>query len=129
MAPHGTDTRQRIRGSLVQIEPSPALDRQLNADHNWPLDACTHSHAPGRAGSGQISNGCAFSARTTCWHQMQSAVLVPIRLLCYGVRHSGRAALARQLPAGSARALGWNVRDRTAPAARYVCTLSGVVST
>jgi hypothetical protein len=64
MAPPGTDTKQRIHESSVQTEPSPALDRQLNVDHSCPLDTCTRSHAPKRAGSGQISNGWAFSART-----------------------------------------------------------------
>lgn len=64
MAPHETDTRQRIRVSFVQSELSPALDRQLNADHNCPLDTCTQSHAPQRASSGRILSGCAFSART-----------------------------------------------------------------
>jgi hypothetical protein len=33
MAPYGTATRQRIRETFVQSEPSPAMDRQLNADH------------------------------------------------------------------------------------------------
>ena len=46
MAPHGTTTRQRIRESIVQGEPSLALDRQLNADRIGPLDSCTHYHAP-----------------------------------------------------------------------------------
>lgn len=51
---------------FVQSEPSPALHRQLTVDHNCPLDTCTHSHPPPRrAGSGRISNGCAFSASTT----------------------------------------------------------------
>lgn len=60
----GADTRQRIRESLVQSEPSPAFDTRLNAGHSCPLDTCTHSDAPPRAGSQQISNECAFSART-----------------------------------------------------------------
>jgi len=64
MAPHGTDMRQRILESLVQGELSPFLDRLPNADHNCPLDTCTHSHALQRAGSEQITNGCGFSART-----------------------------------------------------------------
>jgi hypothetical protein len=51
MAPHRTDTRQRIRESLVQSESSPALDRQVNADHNCPPDTGTHSDGPRQAGS------------------------------------------------------------------------------
>ena len=34
MAPHGTEMGQTIRESHVHCEPSLALDRQMNADHN-----------------------------------------------------------------------------------------------
>jgi len=44
----------------VQSELSPVLDRQLHAEHNCPLDNCTSSYAPQRAGPEQRSNGCAF---------------------------------------------------------------------
>jgi len=55
MAPYATNPRQRIRESLVQGEPSPALDKQLSGERDWPRDTCIHSDAPGRAGSEQRS--------------------------------------------------------------------------
>ena len=51
VAPHGADTRQRTRESLVQSEPSPALDGQLNADHtaHWtPAPTLTPPSEPAR---------------------------------------------------------------------------------
>ena len=58
MAPHGTDTRESIRESFVQSEPSPALDRQLNANHNCPLDTCTHSGAHGNRVRTELERMC-----------------------------------------------------------------------
>ena len=60
MALRGIDTRHRNRRSFVQGEPSPALDRQLNADHDCPMDIRTHSHAPGRADLVRIERMRAF---------------------------------------------------------------------
>jgi len=65
IAPDGTDTNWRRRETFSQSEPAASLDRRLDTENSLPLDACTHSHAPRRAGSEQSSNGCAFGARTT----------------------------------------------------------------
>jgi len=59
MAPHGTDARQTIRESFVQCVPSPASDKQLNADHNCPLDTCTLTPR-GEPGPDKSSNGRAL---------------------------------------------------------------------
>jgi hypothetical protein len=55
MTPRRTDTKQRIHVSSVKGEPSPAPDRQPNADGGCPLDTCTTLTPQGEPGQGGAS--------------------------------------------------------------------------
>ena len=60
IAPHRTETKQRIRESLVQSESSPFLARQLQTDHNHPLGTRSRAHTPGPALRGDFERMCIF---------------------------------------------------------------------
>ena len=79
MAPHGTDTRQRIRESSVQSEPSPASDRQLNGERNCPLDTRTHSLDSRTAASGRPTIVCEGSPRLMSISTWTGVLSRPIR--------------------------------------------------
>ena len=79
IAPHRTDTKQRIRPSFVQSEPPPLLGRQLDTDHNYPLDTLSCAQGSERACSVRKSSGFTFSAKTgtdsttkwDCWADLE----------------------------------------------------------